>query len=196
VRVEIGLAEVLGGLIPHRARDVRLRDERDRLGQRQRGLLARGEDVELVPGGEEVQELGVDAVLERLVDVHVEAVRAAVDLAGAELDEVRDARLEALVDLALQGDHPLVGAGEVDRAGRAVVRGERGHASHARTRSVRSARPVPDRRSGPVRYAASRAGGLAASCAAAGSGAGRWWRGNSSASQYGHGEAVLCGVGA
>ena len=76
------------GLVDHVVGDVALAQQGDRLGERQRGALPVGEEVDLPPGREDVEAPLVLADAAGLPGVEVEAEGAAVDLGGPQLDEV------------------------------------------------------------------------------------------------------------
>src|SRR5580700_5949180 len=77
--------------------DVRIGQARDRLGERQRGALARGEVRGLRPGRQPIDALFGLADRARVLGVHVDAVGAAVELRGADPDQFA----ELGVDLGL-----------------------------------------------------------------------------------------------
>src|SRR5262249_25554806 len=76
-------------------RDVVGRDQRQRLGPLQRGTLAGREKRRLLPRRYPVQALLDLPFRSRILRVHVDAVRATVDLRDARLDQMRQLPLDA-----------------------------------------------------------------------------------------------------
>src|SRR4029077_7252272 len=92
------------------------------LGQRQRRLLLLGEDANgLFPRRQQGQLLFADAALACVGTVHVEAERAVVHLRRANLDQLRQIRVDVLCGRVVQYDDRFVDLGrdavEVDTAG-------------------------------------------------------------------------------
>ena len=67
--------------------------------------------MRFLPGVEERQALGRLAVAKRLVGVHGEAISAAVDLRGAELEEVEEPGVDVLGDQPLELEEVTVSVG-------------------------------------------------------------------------------------
>ena len=91
---------------------MRLTDERDGLGPRQRGPLAIAVERRLAPGVEDVDPLFRLSCRAGVDRVHVEAIRAAVDLRGADLDELQQRVFQAgaLREL-VQSEHRAIAFG-------------------------------------------------------------------------------------
>src|SRR5262249_18745925 len=101
-------------------------DARDGLGPLERRALTIAEERRLPPGVERVEALLGFACVPGVLGVHVDAVRAAVDLRRADLDELEQPRVQPGRCLARQSKHRLAEAGvqvfgEVD-SGRHVSR--------------------------------------------------------------------------
>ena len=91
---------------------MRFRDQRHRLGPGQRRPFAIGVDGRLAPGVQEIEALLGFSMLARVLGVHVDAERTAVDLRGPGLDQL-DQRLfkTAALDLGFQRAERLDGVG-------------------------------------------------------------------------------------
>ena len=83
-----------------------LREQGDVFGPVEGGGFARGVDAGLAPGGEQVELLGRDVELARVVEVVLDAEGAAVELRSADLDELADFGLDAgVLERVLDGGH-------------------------------------------------------------------------------------------
>ncbi len=89
---------------------VRLADQRDGIGEGERGALPLRVVRGLLPGGDGIQALLTLAALARVGGVHVNAVDAAVELGGTDPHEFLQRRLQALSGGGIQRDHRLVPA--------------------------------------------------------------------------------------
>src|SRR5882762_235208 len=96
-------AELLANLVIVGIRSVRLGNQSQRLGPRQSGPLAFGVEGRLTPGIEFVQPLFRLAHCARILGMHVNAVRAAIDLRSAHLDQMNQLVIKpAFGDIFLQ----------------------------------------------------------------------------------------------
>nr|KGD11541.1 hypothetical protein DO63_5965 [Burkholderia pseudomallei] len=92
--------------LPDRVGHVIVRDERHRLGPFERRAFAVGEERRFAPDDDRREAALGFAVLARVARVHVDAVRAAVDLRGAQPHELDQRRLQpALRDPLLEREH-------------------------------------------------------------------------------------------
>jgi hypothetical protein len=105
---QLVLVEVLGGGVPDVVGHVRLGDERYRLAQLQRRALTLAVERALAPSVQRVQARRALAGGARVLPVHVEAERAAVDLRGADAQQL--AQPAGQLDCALEAEHRRVGS--------------------------------------------------------------------------------------
>jgi hypothetical protein len=97
-------AELRGHVLVSLIGNVRIGQARHGLGERQRRALARGEVRGLAPGGQAVDALLALADRARVLGVHVDAVGTAVELRGADPDQLAELRVDAgLVELLGRG---------------------------------------------------------------------------------------------
>src|SRR6202162_2763584 len=103
-RGDLRRAELRGHILVRLVGDVRVGQPRDRLGERQRGALARREVRGLRPGGEPVDTLLGLPDRARVLGMHVDAIGAAVELRGADPDQLAELRVDlGLVKLLGRG---------------------------------------------------------------------------------------------
>src|SRR5581483_11936327 len=93
------LVELRAGELIDRIGDMAFGDARDRLGPCQSGAFARAIKRRLLPGVEQIKALLAFAGGAQLLGVHVDAMRAAVDLRGTQLHQLEQRMVEtATVD--------------------------------------------------------------------------------------------------
>jgi len=94
-RAEFGFAELLPDSLVDFVGDLIAGDERDCFGPFERGTFAVGVVRSLAPRTEAVESLLGFALRPRILTVHIEAVRTAVDLRGPHADQFQKIRLQA-----------------------------------------------------------------------------------------------------
>ena len=113
---EFFFGELRARLLVHLVRRMALGDQRQRFGPSQRRALALAVERRFIPGVEQIKPLFAFARGAQLLGVHVDAVGAAVDLRGAQLDQFQERMVEpAAVDEGMQLAHALAPCGDALR---------------------------------------------------------------------------------